>query len=228
MKSDVSDKLISYLDKILTEFHTLQEHAIPSYEGSMEVPAFYIQGFLTMAQAAIEQISGSNSVYVRDAKKISDNKKTYPFYQAELIAGVVKALRAGLEAGYLQGIAELIHGELFADFLDMASHLLDEGYKDPAAVIAGAALETHLRQLCGKQGIPIDVSTTTGIRAKKADQMNADLAKASVYGKLDQKNVTAWLDLRNKAAHGKFDEYSKEQVAVMFLGIKEFIARNPA
>jgi len=180
-----------------------------------------------MAQAAIEQISDSNSVYARDAREIMDADDGYDC-QVEPIAGVVKALRAGVEAGYLQGITELVHGELFADFLDMANHLLDEEYKDPAAVIAGAALETHLRQLCGKQEIQIEVNTTTGIRAKKANQMNADLAKASVYGKLDQKNVTAWLDLRNKAAHGKFNEYTKEQVEVMLLGIKEFIARNPA
>ena len=224
MKPDVSDKLISHLDKILAEFYSLQERGGKDHS---DLYTFDIQGFLTMAQAAIEQIGGSNSVYARDAKEIMDENYDYD-YEVASIAGVVKALRAGLEAGYLQGITELIHGELFADFLDMASHLLDEGYKDPAAVIAGAALETHLRQLCDKQGIQIEVNTATGIHAKKAALINADLAKASVYSKLDQKNVTAWLDLRNKAAHGKFDEYTKEQVAVMLLGIKDFIARNPA
>ena len=225
MKPDVSDELISHLDKIIKEFYSLQEHT--KHEDYSDLDVFDIQGFLTMAQAAIEQIGGSNSVYARDAKEIMDENYDYD-YEVASIAGVVKALRAGLEAGYLQGITELIHGELFADFLDMASHLLDEGYKDPAAVVAGAALETHLRQLCGKQGIQIEVNTGTGIHAKKAALMNADLAKASVYSKLDQKNVTAWLDLRNKAAHGKFDEYTKEQVAVMLLGIKDFIARKPA
>jgi hypothetical protein len=224
MKPDVSDKLISHLDKILAEFYSLQERGGEDYS---DLHTFDIQGFLTMAQAAIEQIGGSNSVYARDVKEIMDEGYGCA-YEVASIAGVVKALRAGLEAGYLQGITELIHGELFADFLDMASHLLDEGYKDPAAVIAGAALETHLRQLCDKQGIQIEVNTATGIHAKKAALINADLAKASVYGKLDQKNVTAWLDLRNKAAHGKFEEYTKEQVAVMLLGIKDFIARNPA
>ena len=224
MRPDVSDKLISHLDKILAEFYSLQERGS---EDDNALHVFDIQGFLTMAQAAIEQIGGSNSAYARDAKEIMGEDYSYN-YEVALMAGVVKALRAGLEAGYLQGVTELIHGELFADFLDMASHLLDEGYKDPAAVIAGAALETHLRQLCDKQGIQIEVNTATGIHAKKGARINADLAKASVYSKLDQKNVTAWLDLRNKAAHGKFDEYTKEQVAVMLLGIKDFIARNPA
>jgi len=39
--------------------------------------------------------------------------------------------------------------------------------------------------------------------------MNADLAKVKVYGILEQKNVTAWLDLRNRAAHGKYLEFSR-------------------
>jgi hypothetical protein len=44
--------------------------------------------------------------------------------------------------------------------------------------------------------------------------------------KLDQKNVTAWLDLRNKAAHGKYTEYQKDQVELMMQGVTQFMARN--
>jgi hypothetical protein len=55
--------------------------------------------------------------------------------------------------------------------------------------------------------------------------MNADLTKQGVYGKLDQKNITAWLDLRNKAAHGLYDEYSKEQVVLLLASVRDFIAR---
>ena len=58
--------------------------------------------------------------------------------------------------------------------------------------------------------------------------MNADLCKAGAYTKLDQKNVTAWLDLRNKAAHGSYDSYTKDQVVLMIAGIRDFITRNTA
>jgi hypothetical protein len=51
------------------------------------------------------------------------------------------------------------------------------------------------------------------------------LAKAGVYTKLDQKAITMWLDLRNKAAHGKYNEYGKEQVVLMMQGVTEFLAR---
>jgi len=56
--------------------------------------------------------------------------------------------------------------------------------------------------------------------------MNSETAgKASVYNKLDQKNVTAWLDLRNKAAHGKYDEYTKEHVELLMQGVLNFFTR---
>ena len=126
-------------------------------------------------------------------------------------------------------IKELVHAEIFSDFLDTASYLLEERYKDPAAVIGGAALESHLRQLCIKHEVDAEAADGAGImRAKKAERMNQDLAKVPAYGVLDQKNVTAWLDLRNKAAHGRFAEYTKEQVGTVIGGVREFIARLPA
>jgi hypothetical protein len=106
----------------------------------------------------------------------------------------------------------------------MAEHLTDNGYKDAAAVIAGSTLESHIRQLCTKFSLPI---ATVG-KPIKADTLNADLVKASAYTKLDQKNVTAWLDLRNNAAHGHYASYDAKQVSLMIAGIRDFITRHPA
>ena len=110
-------------------------------------------------------------------------------------------------------------------FLEMAHQLLAEGYKDPAAVMAGSVLEEHLRQLCQKHDIPTEITKPGCPQPKKADALNADLAKKQVYNKLDQKNVTAWLDLRNKAAHGKYQEYTKEQVSLMLQSLSDFLVR---
>jgi hypothetical protein len=107
----------------------------------------------------------------------------------------------------------------------MADYLLQQGYKDPAAVVAGSVLEEHLRQLCQKNGIAI---VQGGAVPKKADTLNSDLAGAGIYSKLDQKSVTAWLDLRNKAAHGKYSEYTQDQVALTLLGVRDFASRHPA
>ena len=110
----------------------------------------------------------------------------------------------------------------------MSQHLLNEGYKDAAAVIAGSSLDAHLRQLCERSGIGSVVSSGGTTTYKKADRLNSDLAAANIYSKLDQKNVTAWLNLRNKAAHGRYAEYESPQVSLLISGIRDFITRNPA
>jgi hypothetical protein len=139
----------------------------------------------------------------------------------------VKALFHDMKNGYLQSVIELVHAETFGDFLEMAQHLLDTGYRDAAAVIAGSSLELHLRALCVKHGIDLEVTKQDGSKVpKKADAMNTDLAGKHAYTKNDQKSVTAWLGLRNSAAHGKYTEYEKEQVTLLIEGVRQFIART--
>ena len=139
--------------------------------------------------------------------------------------GVVRALRHDVQHGYLSSVVELIHGAVFGDFLEMAQGLLDSGYKDAAAVVAGASLESHLRELCHKNGVPV---VDGNGRPKKADLLNSELAKTAVHSALDQKNVTAWLGLRNKAAHGEYGDYSVEQVRLLISGVLDYLIRVPA
>lgn len=141
--------------------------------------------------------------------------------------GILKAIRGEIEGGWLFTIKGLVTAEVFADFLEMAEHLLESHYKDPAAVVTGSVLEEHLRQLCVKNGISVTRQKEGKDVPLKADSLNSELVKADVYTKLDQKQITAWLDLRNKAAHGKYDEYNDDQVKRMMEGIIEFMARVP-
>ena len=140
--------------------------------------------------------------------------------------GILKAVKAEIEGGWLGTIKGLIAAEVFADFFEMAEHLLQEGYKDPAAVVIGSVLEEHLRQLCGKNNISVEYNKSDKLLPKKADLLNAELCGAGVYTKLDQKGVTAWLDLRNKAAHGQYKEYDQSQVELYLQNVRDFILRN--
>jgi hypothetical protein len=181
---------------------------------------------ITLLAQSIDRFSDSGSAFKRQADKIISEFKMENCHRIHRpLLGVVMALRKAYESGYLQSLQELIHADVFADFLEMADHLLSEGYKDPAAVMAGGVLEEHIRKLCLKSGIAVSNATGT---AKKASLMNDELLKASVYDKLEQKSVNAWLDLRNKAAHGKYDEYSIDQVSLLIQGIRGFMLRNRA
>jgi hypothetical protein len=133
----------------------------------------------------------------------------------------LKALRRDYADGYLDTVQALVRADVFGNFLEMADHLLEQRYKDPAAVLIGGVLEDHLRELAKARGI--EVVTDKGPR--KADALNADLVKANAYNLTDQKHVTAWLDLRNNAAHANYDQYTIDQVVNMLTGVREFVAR---
>ncbi len=177
--------------------------------------------FRIRMRSAIERYAPPNSAHIKALEQVVANSNSEWFFEKSIL----RALRDDYAAGFLETITELIHADLFVDFLEMAVHLIEQGYKDPAAVIAGSVLEEHLRKLCDKNGI--DVKKPDGT-PKKADTLNSELAGVNVYSKLDQKNVTAWLDLRNKAAHGHYSEYTKDQVALLIQSVRDFITRNPA
>ncbi len=145
---------------------------------------------------------------------------------AEVGRGILKAAKQEIDRGWIFTVKELISAEIFSDFFEMSEYLLEEGYKDPAAVIIGSVLEEYLRQLCSKNSIEVESIKDGKTIPIKSDFLNSELAKLKVYNKLDQKSVTSWLDLRNKAAHGKFNEYTKEQVSLMYAGVTNFITRT--
>ena len=68
-------------------------------------------------------------------------------YHVEKAIGILTAARDELAGGWFHTAKGLVAAEIFTDFLEMADHLLDQDYKDAAAVMIGSVLEEHLRQL---------------------------------------------------------------------------------
>jgi len=190
-------------------------------ETTIKSAQFY--GFRSSALSFIESILGESSSYFKEF-----NRKTNYADYYNLLSGIeiLKSIRAEIENDWLISFKGIISAEIFSDFLEMAEHLLENGYKDASAVIIGSVLEEHLRQLCSKNNIEISIEKGDILMPKKADRLNSDLCSAEVYNRLDQKAITSWLDLRNKAAHGKYSEYELAQVRVMYSGVSEFMMRN--
>lgn len=137
------------------------------------------------------------------------------------LVGLFKGIKHDLDSGMLLNIKSLLQAEIFTDFLEMAEHLLDEGYKDASAVILGAVLEDSLCKVANAHGIP-----TTGSKSQPLtlDPLNVAIYKAGIYGPLVQKQVTSWANLRNDAAHGHFGNYDAAQVKQMLLFVQKFCA----
>jgi len=157
--------------------------------------------------------------YSRFNEKFPDFPKNRNYQTIKQTLGMLKAAKDDFENGYLFETRTLIQAEVFDDLLEHAEHLLSNGYYQPAAVITGAVLEDGLRKLCERRGITLTGKPTI-------DPMNTALAKDGAYNSLVQKRVTMLADLRNKAAHGKFSEFSEDDVKDMLAQVRSFMENH--
>ena len=209
------------LESIVTEYQNALARS--KYDDASDVLTYTgLLDLRTRCLTAIERASGLNSTYYKNVVEIRNQKDSSYGYLGKEV-GVASALLSDIRNGYLRSLEEILHGDVFGDFIEMALHLLESGYKDAAAVLAGGTLEIHIKKLCDKHSI---VTNSNG-KPRKTEELNARLASQNVYTKLDQKNVTAWLGLRNKAAHGQYNEYDNQQVRLFLDSIRNFLTRNP-
>ena len=210
------------LAAIISEYDAARSQTKQRYAGDVLDDTQVVE-LRTRCIAAIERASSPASAYRLQVEE-SRNSDAHDWVRLAREVGIARALLSDVRNGYLKSVEELLHGEIFGDYLEMAAHLLDNGYKDAAAVVTGSTLEVHIRKMCEKHNINVEHDG----RTKKADQLNGELSKQGVYSKLDQKNVTAWLGLRNDAAHGNYSAYTKDQVSLLLQSIQDFITRHPA
>jgi hypothetical protein len=164
----------------------------------------------------LSNFCGENSQYFKQFEK-EENSGTLGTTNFTIFKGlkaIFIAAKEDFENGYLSSIKTLVQAEVFDSELEQANELFSSGYFTAAAVIAGVVLETALRELCDRNRIPHG----------KLDKMNAELVKARVYNKLNQKRITALADIRNSAAHGKPDEFTDQNVSDMIREVSQFLS----
>jgi uncharacterized protein (DUF2164 family) len=212
------ETILKQIDAALEEFKTIQPRL-----GRANTPREDLKEVYVRLASTMDRLSPPGSFH----KKHFERSMHGSVLKDRILsmAGLLRALRYDYANGYLQTVQELVHADMFANFLDMAAYLHDQGFKDAAAVIGGGVLEQHLRELCEKNGIK---TLDDNQKPRKAEILNQDLRSQDIYNLLEQKSVTAWLDLRNSAAHGKYDQYDARQVQDLMNGIREFMTRHPA
>jgi hypothetical protein len=167
----------------------------------------------------LSSVCGTNSqhfIAFSDAEKPILYVTNHELFQN--MKAVFLAAKEDYEGGYLHRFRDVIQADVFDSELEQAEELVASGYYMAAAVIAGVVLETKLRQLCEDKGLA----------SGKLDKMNADLAKADVYNKLTQKQITALADIRNSAAHGETDQFEPNDVKNMLRDVRNLLAERLA
>jgi hypothetical protein len=147
--------------------------------------------------------------------------------EVEYCLGILDAFRDDFERGFLDDLLLRVEAEVAGDYMGQAEELLNEGKRGafdhvPAAVLAGAVLEKALRTLCGQQQPPLPINTAKG-EPKTMNPLIDDLKSAGQFNELKAKQLRSWADIRNKAAHGEFDQFKRTDVEQMIEGINNFL-----
>ena len=119
--------------------------------------------------------------------------------------GILQAMLQDIEQGFIETLRRLITAEVFSDLFDQATYLLDNEYVAPAASLTGAVLENGLRSIGSSKGV--NVRPTDNLQS-----LNNQLAEKGIYSRLTQKKVSVWIDIRNAADHGQFDQINAHDV----------------
>jgi len=176
----------------------------------------------------LEQIIPPRSVH----RKLVDETESYFDASDKLNTHIyrLKGLKEDFQKGYLGDLGLEIEAAIVADYMGQAEQLLAEGQSGkydyvPAAVLAGAVLEKSLRTLCDKQSPSISTVNNNGKPLTLTPLIDV-LKKNNVFNELTAKQLRAWADIRNSAAHGQFDEFNRSQVDLMIQGINNFLANH--
>ena len=216
---DVKQKIIEKFNKLIAEgIKILQESGWDGRHTYFKTPSnIDYQRWRTEALNLIKRVCGQDSEHYKQLLQIAqdDKSKNESYYFAHCY-GILEAAKRDFDDDFLSDVKYLVRADLLDDFLAQAEMLLQEQYSIPAASLAGAVLEDTLRKLCDKKNISYPDKT-------KIDTLNIALAKASVYDKLVQKEITAKADLRNNADHGHFDKIKSDDVTDMIKWIRRFM-----
>jgi hypothetical protein len=173
-------------------------------------------GWFAKTENILVSVFGKNNVHHQHYQK----GREYDFNSSQIgtIPNIIGVLQAGLndlENGFLLNQEFLVASDVFDSVLEQAKHLLRAGYKDPAAVLCRVVLEDSLKRLARANGLD---------DTKKAALINQDLKQANFYNQPQWRQIDAWLDTGNKAAHGDFNTYNDDDVKRMNEGIEAFLA----
>lgn len=140
--------------------------------------------------------------------------------------GLFDAGRKLLLEGRLESLVAGVQAATIEELLEQADDLLARKYIVAASVVAGGALETHLRHLCDRHGIAI---SGDGSLSKYNDALaQARNAGTEITSKTQTALVKGWGGIRNDAAHDP-SAFAHDAGAVrsMIDGIRSFMASVP-
>lgn len=148
----IDDLIKKRLEELEQKAEAISANKVFAFEGEDGVRYFKVnapdsRAWATSVMNLLQRVFGEDSPHY---KNFSQHYQHFHGYEEnfENCRAIFRAAKEDYEGGYLFNTRGLIQAEVFSDFLEQATELLQAGHKDPACVVAGVALETTLKELC--------------------------------------------------------------------------------
>jgi hypothetical protein len=221
--SSADQMVIARLEDLVAEAGTVLSTFTrpPVVPGELNFPTFgraAVAGWQARCRAALVDLLGESSSYLGSFDAASTGRTLAMEDDVRSQLGVMASVLLDAKSGYLlQSARRLVSAEVYGDLLEQADGLLANRYDLAAAAVCGAALESGLRTLCRRRGVPV----------QRKDDISALSTKLTQKGHITavrRSEIQVWSTVRSKADHGHPEEFGPDDVAKMIAGVQSFLA----
>jgi hypothetical protein len=216
-------KFTSRFEELIKEFN---EEILPFREEEETYPFHFVypnsmydklQGWLMKSENILVLTFKEKSIQVKRFRDLRDNLQGRLYDKLTQIKGLLEACLSDINGGFLQGQEFIIANEVFDSVLEEANFFIKQQNKDIAAILLRIVLEDSIKRIGKKEGVDIE---------KKASIINDELKGLNYYQQTTWRQIQAWLDIGNFAAHGDFEKYSLQDVELFYQGLMNFITNH--
>lgn len=230
LPENLRKQILTQFDELIAEGDAIKAAMVCEAPRNGLVPPLYqfdigrMREWLTRCVSLLDHAIPKSSIHTAWIEELS---KTQASSQApQIVIPKLRALRKDFDSGLFDSMVQRLESAIAADYMSQADELLNEGGRGvhdhvPAAVLAGATLENWMRSKCGEQNPPIEAVLPNG-KKKMLNVLIDDLKNAGHYNESRAKQLRAWAAIRNHAAHGEFNQFTRSEVENMLAGIKSF------
>jgi hypothetical protein len=175
------------------------------------------QDWANSALVLLQKVFGEKSVYYRNFQAIYSKIINIPYKESfDNCRAILQSAREEYEKGGLSEIKLFLDQAVLEYLAESTADFLRRGEKETACILATVLLESALRHLCNKKGIP----------AESLEQMNDALYRAGVYLVGTQQRIKDWCCMKEDFVRCEGDKYRTADVDEMLRGVKRFIAKE--
>lgn len=211
-----TQKLLQQIDQLIAKFPQIKDSWHSSNLGGHFKNTVGYESLVTECYQFLAHIHPGGHPTIQRTVYAMNNKSLHSLQQIE---GIILGTKTNLSSGLLDNLTSKIIIDLKADFLHTALQLIEEGQKDPAAVLACVVLEDSLKRLAEKHSIE-------GLADKEMSVVAGSLLAKHIIEKTTNQSIQGFKSLRNAALHAQWAEVSVESLKMLLIFLPIFIEKH--